>query len=115
MFSVSFPDGSVGGSAIGETPVVGLCLPGYAERGSAVGKPIADVADVGFSGQERLRGEAGFVGGVGIALAFERHSIVVVIDSPVFPFGRAVKPVAGVDLDSRLVGKDFETEGGVGR
>ena len=59
---------------------------------------------IDFMGLEHHGRILGMIWTVGIVLAFDRHSVVIVIDAATLAFGAAVKPVASVYLDSGLGG-----------
>ena len=52
------------------------------------------------------------VGCVGESLTLYRHAVVVAVGAAGLAQGRAVEPVAGVDLGCRLIGPDLEAAAG---
>ena len=54
------------------------------------------------------RSEGGVVGRVGKELALERYAIAHSVHVALLSDQRAIEEIASIDLDSRLVGKDFE-------
>src|SRR5690348_15306255 len=57
---------------------------------------------------ENDRGEAGFVRRVGKMLWLHAESIAELVNPAAFSFQRAIEEVAGIKLQARLAGKNFE-------